>query len=91
MQNIQSLESLLWEDLGEVDGYTARTRAALDNILQAIQSGLIGQPNHEDNKHLNRLVVLSEMFYNEVKEWAGEIDLRSAERQLLARHKNGSH
>ncbi len=90
MQGAYSLDSVLWEDLGEVDGYTARTRAALDEILAAIQSGLVGQPNPLDNKHLNRLIVLSEMFYNEVKEWAAEIDRRAAERQLIGHRKSGS-
>lgn len=77
------LESLLWEDLGDIDGYTAGTREVLNRIIQSIQDGLIGQPNRQDSKHLNRLVVLTEMLYSEVKQWATEIDTRHQEMRAL--------
>lgn len=84
------LDSLLWEDLSAVENYTSRVCTTLENITIAIQNGIAGQPNREDSKRLNRLVVLTEMLTSEIETWAAEIEARYQELDGL-RRKNGTH
>lgn len=84
------LDSVLWEDLGEIENYTTRVCTTLETITSAIQDGIAGQPNREDSKRLNRLVVLTEMLTSEIEAWASEIEARHQELEPF-RRSNGKH
>jgi hypothetical protein len=66
---------VLWEDLSEIEARIEKTLATLQSLQHAIEEGLVGQPTRQDSKHLNRLVVLAELLYNEARSWPGEIDV----------------
>ena len=63
---------VLWEDLSEIEARIEKTLATLKSLQHAIEEGLVGQPTRQDSKHLNRLVVLAELLYNESRTWPGE-------------------
>lgn len=72
-----SLDVLLWEDLGSVQGQAHKAIEALQTIRRAIQEGQIGQPTYLDSKRLDRLVVLAELLYSEIRGWSDDITQRS--------------
>lgn len=70
-----SLDVILWEDLGSVQGQTNKAIEALQTIRRAIQNGEVGQPSHQDSKRLDRLMVLAELLYSEIRHWADDLDI----------------
>lgn len=64
---------LLWEDLGIVDQKAAQAYEMLQAILTKINEGKIGQPSRLDSQHLNRLMVLADLLYSELRNWADDL------------------
>ncbi len=80
------LHSILWEDLTEAQSRIHKTLAALQTLEQAIQDGNIDQPTHQDSKHLNRLMVLADLLYAEIRPWADELLPRNTNTTLRPAH-----
>ena len=68
-----SLSSILWEDLSEAQSRIGKALSALQALQRAIEEGLVDQPTHQDSKRLNRLMVLAELLYSEIRPWTSEL------------------
>ena len=68
-----AIESILWEDLSEAQSRIGKTLAVLQKLEHAIQEGQIDQPTHQDSKRLNRLMVLADLLYAEIRPWTDEL------------------
>jgi hypothetical protein len=68
-----SLSSILWEDLTEAQSRIGKALSALQALQRAIEEGLVDQPTHQDSKRLNRLMVLAELLYSEIRPWTSEL------------------
>lgn len=67
--------SVLWEDLSEIEARIEKTLTTLQSLQRAIEEGQVGQPTRQDSKRLTRLIVLSELIYNETRSWPFEPSL----------------
>jgi hypothetical protein len=67
------LYTVLWEDLNNAQARVQDTLTALQALQQAVAAGQIDQPTRQDSKHLNRLLVLADLLYAEVRPLTGEI------------------
>lgn len=67
------LQAILWEDLGEAQARLRKTLAALQALQHAIQDGKIDQPTHQDSTRLNRLMVLADLLYAEIRPWTADL------------------
>ena len=65
--------TVLWEDLDNTRSRVQHILAALQSLQHAIQTGQIDQPTRQDSKRLNRLAVLAELLYAEVRPWTDEL------------------
>jgi hypothetical protein len=72
---------VLWEDLSEIETRIEKTLATLQSLQHAIEEGLVGQPTRQDSKHLNRLVVLAELLYNETRSWPGDAGVKTVQKR----------
>lgn len=68
-----SVESILWEDLSEVQSRIGKALAVLQALEHAIQEGKVDQPTHQDSKRINRLIVLADLLYAELRPWTEEL------------------
>ncbi|MGQ9851263.1 MAG: hypothetical protein ACUVSU_14550 [Aggregatilineaceae bacterium] len=68
-----SVESILWEDLSEVQSRIGKALAVLQALEHAIQEGKVDQPTHQDSKRINRLMVLADLLYAELRPWTEEL------------------
>lgn len=68
-----SVESILWEDLSEVQSRIDKALAVLRALEHAIQEGKVDQPTHQDSKRINRLMVLADLLYAELRPWTEEL------------------
>jgi hypothetical protein len=69
------LDSVLWEDLNNIQGQTHKAIEMLQVIVRAIQDGRIGQPTPQDSKRLDRLIVLAELLYAEINRWTDDLNI----------------
>jgi hypothetical protein len=67
------LHSILWEDLSEAQSRIGKTLAALQKLEHAIEEGQVDQPTHQDSNRLNRLMVLADLLYAEIRPWTEEL------------------
>jgi hypothetical protein len=72
-----SMSSILWEDLGEAQSRIGKALSALQALQHAIEEGVVDQPTHQDSKRLNRLMVLAELLYSEIRPWTNELVART--------------
>ena len=72
-----SLSSILWEDLSEAQSRIGKALSALQALQHAIEEGVVDQPTHQDSKRLNRLMVLAELLYSEIRPWTSELAART--------------
>ena len=70
---MQGSSDLLWEDLGIVNQKAYQSYEMLQAILNKINEGTIGQPSRMDSQHLNRLMVLADLLYAELRTWAEDL------------------
>lgn len=63
------LHSIFWEDLDNAQTRIQQAMTALQSLQNAIQTGQIDQPTRQDSKRLNRLMVLAELLYAEIRPW----------------------
>jgi hypothetical protein len=68
-----SMSSILWEDLGEAQSRIGKALSALQALQHAIEEGVVDEPTHQDSKRLNRLMVLAELLYSEIRPWTNEL------------------
>jgi hypothetical protein len=68
-----SIDSILWEDLREVQGRIGKALSVLQALERAIEEGKVDQPSHQDSKRLNRLMVLADLLYAELCPWNEEL------------------
>jgi hypothetical protein len=71
-----SMSSILWEDLSEAQSRIGKALSALQALQHAIEEGVVDQPTHQDSKRLNRLMVLAELLYSEIRPWTSELVTR---------------
>lgn len=71
------MSSILWEDLSEAQSRIGKALSALQTLQRAIEEGLVDQPTHQDSKRLNRLMVLAELLYSEIRPWTSELAART--------------
>jgi hypothetical protein len=67
------LYTVLWEDLNNAQARVQDTLAALQVLQEAVATGQIDQPTRQDSKHLNRLLVLADLLYAEVRPLTDEL------------------
>lgn len=72
-----SMSSILWEDLSEAQSRIGKALSALQALQRAIEEGVVDQPTHQDSKRLNRLMVLAELLYSEIRPWTSELTARA--------------
>lgn len=80
---MQGSFEILWEDLGLVQAKAHKAYEMLQSILQSISDGEIDQPSRQDSQHMNRLMVLADLLYSELRSWSDD---------MSAQHNgNGTH
>ncbi|MBI5958382.1 MAG: hypothetical protein HY866_06600 [Chloroflexi bacterium] len=67
------LHSILWEDLSEAQSRLDKALDVLQSLYRAIEEGKVDQPTHQDSTRLNRLMVLADLLYAEIRPWADEL------------------
>jgi hypothetical protein len=67
------LQSILWEDLHEAKARLNKAMDVLQSLYSAIEEGQVDQPTHQDSARLNRLIVLADLLYTEIRPWAEEL------------------
>lgn len=84
---MQGNSDLLWEDLGLVQRKAHQAYEMLQSIVNSVNAGELDQPSRQDSQHMNRLMVLADLLYAELRTWAED---RAPVQAALQQRRNGT-
>lgn len=84
---MQGNTDLLWEDLELVQRKAHQAYEMLQSIVNSVNAGELDQPSRQDSQHMNRLIVLADLLYAELRTWAED---RAPVQAALQQRGNGT-